>query len=269
MILAAFRHLSILSIGGVAGILFPSLMFAAEFGYRFGRRIASRKSEKSTDLAASATLTTGMIGLLAFTLSLSINFAQDRFEARRDLVLAEANAISTAWLRANLIDGAESAVIAAEIEEYARVALAYTTAESNADIPGLVERMGALQDGIWRSMGMIARHASNPVTIALASALNDMFDLFTSQRFAYQSHVLTNIVLMLYLEALATIGALGYQLGLGGDRHIVLTTLLLMMWSGGMILIMDLNQPRIGSIRADASPLIWTIRGFGGPAQMH
>jgi hypothetical protein len=61
-------------------------------------------------------------------------------------------------------------------------------------------------------------------------------------------------------------GALGYQFGLVGARHPVLVSLLLAMWTGGMALIMDLNQPRLGSIRVDPAPLIWTIQGFVPPS---
>ena len=53
-----------------------------------------------------------MLGLLAFTLSLTINIAQNRFEFRRGLVVQEANAIEAAWLRSKLITGEEGAVIA-------------------------------------------------------------------------------------------------------------------------------------------------------------
>jgi hypothetical protein len=34
------------------------------------------------------------------------------------------------------------------------------------------------------------------------------------------------------------------------------------MWSGGMLLIVDLSKPRMGDIRVDAEPLIWTIQEF-------
>jgi len=33
-----------------------------------------------------------------------------------------------------------------------------------------------------------------------------------------------------------------------------------------MALIMDLNQPRFGSIRVDPAPLVWTIQGFAAPS---
>jgi hypothetical protein len=37
------------------------------------------------------------------------------------------------------------------------------------------------------------------------------------------------------------------------------------MWAGGMALIADLNRPRIGAIRVDPAPLVWTIQSFERP----
>jgi hypothetical protein len=69
-------------------------------------------------------------------------------------------------------------------------------------------------------------------------------------------------MLGLYFGSLLSIGALGYQFGLAGKRQIVLSSLLLLMWSGGMLLVVDLNLPRTGHIAADVAPLDWTIQGF-------
>jgi hypothetical protein len=37
------------------------------------------------------------------------------------------------------------------------------------------------------------------------------------------------------------------------------------MWTGAMVLIIDLNRPRLGAIRVDPGPLLWTIQGFTAP----
>ena len=262
MIVTFFRYLLTLGLVATSAFLFLSLMLASELGYRLGRRVAVVKSASREDVSVTSTLTAGMIGLLAFILGLSISYAQNRFEVRRDLVQVEANAIGTAWLRTMLIDNAEGRAIAAKIEDYARVRLAFTTAVSEAEVPVLLAQTNRLQTDIWRDMQVIAQRAPTPITVALINALNEMFDDSAAQRFAYESRVPVNILTMLYFGALLAIGALGYQFGLIGKRQIVLTALLLIMWSGGMLLIVDLNQPRIGRVRADPAPLIWVIQGF-------
>jgi hypothetical protein len=236
-----------------------SLVLAHEVGYRLEQSAVIKHSVKSVEASGISTLTAGMLGLLAFTMNLSSNFAQDRYEARRSLVLAEANAIGTAWLRTKLIDGDEGPAIAAKIEAYAKVRLGFIIAASDADVPALVARTNVLQNDIWRITQVVARRSPNPVTTALVNALNDMFDLSASQRFAYESGVPAGLTLALYFGALLSIGALGYQFGVASERQLVL---LLLMWSGGMLLIVDLSQPRMGDIRVDAEPLVRAIQGF-------
>jgi hypothetical protein len=251
-----------LGLGATGAFLLVSLLVAAEIGFRIGHRDFAGRPERGADMSAVATLTAAMLGLLAFTMSLSIGFAQGRFEARRELVLQEANAIGTAWLRTKLIDGDEGPAIAARIEDFARARLDFTNAGSEDAVPGLVARTNALETQIWGLVQVVAHRSPNTVTSALASALNEMFDNATSQQFAYASRVPDDIVLGLYFGALLSIGALSYEFGLTGSRHFVLSSLLLLMLTGGMLVIVDLNLPRVGAIRADAAPLMWTIQGF-------
>jgi hypothetical protein len=251
-------------LAGTAVFIFLSIALAGELGHRLGRRTVVNRPAKNDVASGISTLTAGMLGLLAFTLSLSIGFGQSRYEARRDLVLAEANAIGTAWLRTKLIDGDEGPAIAAKIEDYAKVRLGFTVAASDADAPALVARTNALQAEIWQTTQVVAHRSPTPVTAALVNALNEMFDLAASQQFAYERSVPAELMQALYVCALLSIGALGYQFGVAGsERQVVLGSLLLVMWTGGMLLLLDLSQPRRGDIRVDAAPLVRTIQGFG------
>ncbi len=262
MIPSLFGGLLEIGLVATAVFLFLSLTLAVDVGYRLGRLAVNKHPAKSGDTSGVSTLTAGMLGLLAFTLSLSINFAQNRYEARRELVLAEANAISTAWLRTKLIGGDEGPAIAAQIEDYAKARLDFTIAASDADVPPLVTRTNALRSDIWQTIRVVAHREPNPVTTALINALNDMFDYSASQRFAHESRVPAQLMMALYCGALLTMGALGYQFGLAGKRQVVVSSLLLLMWSGGMMLMLELSQPRMGDIRVEAEPLVWTIQGF-------
>ncbi len=152
MILPLFRDLLEFGFAVTAAFLFLSLTLAIEVGYRLGRLAVIKRSAKSEDASGVSTLTAGMLGLLAFTLSLSIGFAQNRYEARRGLVLAEANAIGTAWLRTKLIDGDEGPAIAAKIEDFAKVRLDFTDAVTDADVPALVARTQAVRTDIWQTV---------------------------------------------------------------------------------------------------------------------
>jgi hypothetical protein len=106
-----------------------------------------------------------------------------------------------------------------------------------------------------------------PVTAALQAALNDMFDASLANRFAFDSRTPSHLPLMLLVGAVLAIGALGFQIGVSGPRPKLLLGLMLLMWTGGVVLIVDLNEPRVGLIHVDPAPLVWTVQGFGLPAK--
>jgi hypothetical protein len=246
------------------GILSLMVLYAAhEVGVRIGLWRGRQRPAHDRDLAGIGTLTTGMLGLLAFTLGLTINIAQARFEARRGLVVQEANAIATAWLRTKLIAGDEGPMIAALVEKYAQLELAYVAADSFDAEPALIAGMGNLQKQIWQAAQTVARRDPSSLTAALITALLNMFSAAAAERFAFESEVPADLSWMLMGGSVLAIGAMGYHLGVSGARQVVLTSLLLVMWSGGMVLIADLNRPRIGLIRVDPAPLTWAIEGVG------
>lgn len=262
-----FEWLSWLSLGPLSLFLLGMLLFCCELGFRIGR-LVSRRQGRDAEVPGIGTVTAGMLGLLAFTLGLSISIAQGRFDARRGLVVAEANAIGTAWLRAGLVEGTEGQEVRRMLAEYTQVRLDYTAAGSDAaQVAALNAATNTLQTAIWREMTTLARRLPNPITASLAAALNEVFDMSLAQRFAYESRVPSEILWMLLAGSVLSIGAMGYQLGLGGHRFPLLSTLLIAMWVGGMVLITDLNRPREGHIRADTKPLVWTLQGFATPAR--
>jgi hypothetical protein len=250
------------------GLVFTLLSVACEAGFRLGGRRSRRALNPEHEREGVGTITAAMLGLLSFTLGLTIGYAQDRAETRRGLVVREANAIGTAWQRAKLVSGEEGAAIAELIEALAKVELVFAVAGSTEPEAALVTQREALQKQIWGIAQTLARRDPTPVTNALTTALNEMSDAELALRFAFDSRVPPTLSSMLLLGALLAIGAMGYQFGLTGARHPLLVSLLLAMWSGGMALVMDLNEPRLGSIRVDPAPLVWTIQGIARPSPL-
>src|SRR5215472_10051621 len=116
-------------IGAFALFVFALLALMDEVGFQIGRARSRAATPLDIQTDGVSTLTTGMLGLVAFTLAVTIGIAQDRFEARRNATLEEAKMIGTAW-RSTGLAGASGKPIAELIEEYGRARLAYLIATS-------------------------------------------------------------------------------------------------------------------------------------------
>ena len=249
---------------------FVILAMATEVGFQIARYRATqiaryRATRRNIDervISSTATLTGGMLALVAFVLGLTISVAQNRYETRRQEVVEEANTIGTAWLRAKMVGGEQGDAVAALIEDYTKVRIAYTSAEEDGPIRALVNQTSALQNQMWKLATQTARAAPNPMVTSYFASLNDMFDASLSQRYAFASRVPSTVIWMLMGGSMLSLGAMGYQFGLAGTRQNALTALLLAMWVGSMMVIIDFSRPRAGLLRVDTRPLEWTLQGF-------
>ncbi len=248
-------------LGVFALALFAALALSTEVGLALGRwRRRAREGDKGRSEAVSV-LTGGMVTLVAFLLGLTVDFAQNRFETRRELVAVEANAIDTAWRRADLIAAPDGPALAALIARYDRARLAFTTANLNS--AGADPRpTAALEERIWTLATDAARREPTPITATVITALTGMFDAAQSQRFAFQGRIPEGVLSLLVAGAVIAIGSLGYQLGLAGQRQTPLTFLLIGLWVAAMVITVDLNRPRLGAVRVDPAPLVWTLQGI-------
>ena len=150
-----------------------------------------------------------MFALRAFTLGLTMSFAQNRFDARRNLVVQEANAIGAAWLRARLVGEPEGAAIAALIEDHAKVRLDFTANLHEHEIAPLLTQTNVLQTQIWRLTTDLVRWTPTPIAPALVVALNDMFSASLAQRFAFVGRVPASLAWAMLAGSTIATGAMG------------------------------------------------------------
>ena len=244
-------------------VLFLTQVVAREAGYWIGQR---RSAAGGTSEAEGVGLVVGgMIGLLGFVLALTLSFGSSRYEERRQGTLAEVNAIGTAWLRAEVVGPPRGAEIARLLEDYGRLRKDYVTASRNSPaIEQINQRASALQKEIWGHMSAIARERTDPVVSSLMVALNETFDMSTAARFAHDSRFPPALFWLLIAMAHISMGALGYQLGLKGQKSHFLATLLTAVWTAVIVVILDLSAPRLGAIRTSVEVYDWILEDFKG-----
>ena len=246
-------------------VIFGLLLLAAQLivhegGYWLGRRYAADGERKGDHVG---TVVGGMLGLLAFVLALTLSFATSRFDERRAGTLAEANAIGTAWLRAEALGQPRGTEIARLLAQYGQARMEFVQAAPHSAAIGISnQRSNALQAQIWGHLAAICREQPNPISASLMSAINDVFDMTTSERFAYDLKLPPQLFWLLIGLALLGMAAIGFELGVKGRPIRLMMALLTIMWTVVILVILDLASPRIGSLRTSVTAYQWTLSGF-------
>ena len=247
-------------------ILLAMLLVAQEIGYRLGRFVRRRREPLEAEKASLNFATAGMVGLLAFLLGISLSMASGRYEARRDSVLAEANAIGTTWLRAGLVGGEEGETIQRILRDYTKLRIdTLNGGETPAELDRMHARTAALQNEMWQAVKRAGQRVPIPFSGLLAASLNETIDLSLTNRRNFTTNVPAYVIRLLVLVSMLTMGAIGYGFGIIGSRQIVMSVLFLFIWTIAISLIIDIDRPRSGGIQVGTTPLVWTLQGFGPP----
>lgn len=248
-----------------AGLFFGMLIFS-EIGRRIGiARLAHDPEGLAKGVGAAEAAVFGLMGLIiAFTFS----GAASRFEERRHLITAEANAIGTAFLRIDLLPSETQPELKGLFRSYVKVRSAtyqdLNLGNLNATEAKLAEG-AALQREIWSKALAACRKQEAPAqaVMLLLPALNEMIDITTTRVMATRNH--PPWVVFLLLGGLILAGALlvGYDTSPNEDRNWLHMVVFAVVMSLSVLVIVDLEFPRLGLIRVDAADQI-LVEQLGG-----
>ncbi len=233
----------------VAGGLFVAMLGLLEIGRRFGVRRAAQDSDGAR--AGAGVVEGAVFALMGLLVAFTFSGAASRFDERRKLILDEANAIGTAYLRLDLLPPAAQPELRAGFRAYldARLA-AYRALPDLVAAKAELTRATGLQQEIWVK-AVAAAAGSQPPTMLLLPALNEMFDIATTRTMAAQMH--PPLVIFALLFALALLSALlaGRAMALAKERSWIHMAVFAFTLAGAVYVILDIEYPRLGLIRVD------------------
>ena len=242
----------------IASVIFLSLIVVTGIGYKVGKRQGKSTAVSDKLEKTAGTIAGSMLALLGFVLAISLSMADTHFEARRKLVLDEANAIGTSRLRALSIGGEHGTEIVRLLNDYVQLRMDFFAAGEDPSRLHLVYRKtSVMQQRIWDHASAIATNAPTPISALLLSSLNEMFDLASTRRWAFEVRVPSYVVNLLLLFAVLSMGMMGYYFGICGVHHPILSAILFAAFTISILLVIDLNRPRGGFIQPEQSPLNW------------
>jgi hypothetical protein len=248
----------------LVALLFLGLMVAAsEIGYRLGLR--SRAGEKTQALVP--VITGSILGLLGLLLGFTMSMSVSRYDARRRLVLEEANAIRAAYLRIQALAPPESTELQDLLRQYASNRLRVSQSALDAlKLQQGKEEDARLQNQLWSHAAALARKDPQSVPVGLVmESLNTVFDVENSRWIGFIAHVPEEVIYVNALMGLVVALMVGYEFGVTGHRHPLSQVLLIISVTMVIALIVELDQPYSGAIRVSEQPLINLQRQLAAP----
>jgi hypothetical protein len=237
------------------------VVFAACIGitllfYELGYRVGQWRERRATGEVAGPTgmIVGSILALMAFLLAIATGMAADRFDARRALVLEEANSIGTTYLRAGYLPAPYDTQLESLLQEYVPLRIVKTQDGLKAKIARSVK----LQNEMWAITEKLAReHGNLPVVALFVDSLNETIDAHESRIAAgVYSRVPPTVIWFLVAGVIFSVGMVGYNAGLTGRRSMISALVLAVALSAVLGLVVDLDRPSGGLIRTSQQPLV-------------
>jgi len=233
----------------IALVLGLLVVATVEGGYRVGRRTPPRASEPSRGVFAA--LFAAVLGLLGLLLAFSFAMAAARYDLRTALVLREANAIGTAYVRTSVLEEPVRVQMQGVLRAYVDARVAEAAARSDqARLARATTDVERLHQELWALVAPAVSRAPQVVSLVwVAQALNEISDLRTERAAAQTNHVPETVVWLLGVAAVLTGGLSGYACGATAHRQVLATSVFAVLVTLVVWAILDLDRPQRGLIR--------------------
>lgn len=241
----------------IAAALLAGMLLALELGYRIGAR---RQRQGNADVKEHVNgLQSAVLGILALLLGFTFSLSLQRFDDRSQAVVAEANAIGTAVLRAQLLPAALRDETRALLRSYVdlRVRASEVTLDERAALQSLRGEAEALQARLWaRAREAVAGDAVSYAPILFAESVNTMLDSYSLRESALDRHVPELVLWLMHLTFLMAGGIVGFAAGFAGHRPSLVSLIMVALIVVLVFIILDLDRPRRGLVQVDHGSLV-------------
>lgn len=158
----------LVALGLVAGVV-----AAHEIGFWLGSLTRSVDDPFDRQIALVRTSTAALV---AFLVGFAFSGAASRFIDRTDIIVKEANALGTAYLRADTIAEPHRAELKSALREYTADRVTLLSREGRDQIEPLLAKVGGLHDRMWRA-AINATQNNAPLMAVVLPPINEVIDM--------------------------------------------------------------------------------------------
>lgn len=237
-------------------LLFAAMVAAMLAGIALRRRnerrdplFAETRSDTQEGYIVSSVLT--LLGLLiGFTFALAV----DRYEARRLLVLDDANAIETLYLRAQLLEEPHRSRFSDLLVGYTDNHVQLAQMEETDEARRLLGANDRLLADLWTAtVPAFETIRGIDFSSSFVDSVNQVIELDAARKAARTAQIPGAVFGVLFVYAIITAAVLGYVLV--GRRGRLSGVALLGLFTLSLMLLSDINRPVTGTIRESQAPM--------------
>jgi len=234
-------------------LLFLGMLVCLDAGYRLGT--PHEDADRELTHEGVGAIEAAVFALLGLLLGFSFAGATSRLDTKRTLVVEEANAIGTAYLRLDLLPPDHQLAMRALFRNYLDARLGfYQKLPDLAAAQQELVRAEKLQKDIWSAaIAAYRSDHSEAVERTLLPALNQMIDITTTRTIALHTHLPTLIFALLVCVALLSGLLAGFAMAERRTRSWLHMLLYAAVISLTIYAVLDLEYPRFGLIRLQSA----------------
>ncbi len=240
-------------------IVISIMLVSLETGFRLGRH--KRQTSELEDKIGSNIAVTSIFATVGLILAFTYAYTVSRADIRKDLILEEANAISTAFLRSDLVNDYEITELKRALLEYARSrVITKEELSSRESMSKFLQRSYQLQAKLWPiTKNIVQKKTPGPLEVSLITAINEVLDLYTARIAGGMDRLPAAIVIMILLISAASLAVAGFNSGLYGRFSRWRMTTLAIAISLVILVIIDFDYPKQGFIHLNQHPILSVI----------
>ena len=231
-------------------ISFVLMYLAAHIGDHFRGRFLPLKEEERNDLSLVVGATLTLLGLL---IGFAFSMAVSRYDQRKNYEEAEANAIGTEYVRADLLPSADAAKERALLKKYLDLRVSFYMARSDQTVARINADTAEVQNQLWSGLQPAASATPTPVMALAVSGMNDVLNSQGYTQFAWWNRIPWAAWALMLIVAICCNLLIGYGAHLTESRIFLILPIAV---SIAFFLIADIDSPRGGIIHVTPENLI-------------
>ena len=239
----------------IALSLIAGVVVAHELGFWLGSLIRWADGPLDRQIALVRTSTAALV---AFLIGFAFSGAASRFIDRLDIVVKEANALGTAYLRADTLAEPQRGELKAAIKEYTADRVTLLSREGRDLVEPLLAKVSGLHERMWQSV-IKAANDNAPLMGVVLPPINEVIDLHSTHLAMARRHLPIPIMAVLLGTAAIGVGMIGLGNGRAGRRFSALDAVYGAVLATALWMTIDLDYPGVGLIRVSNLPVVETL----------